>query len=144
MRRLCVLSILLASAAFSQEVLEVASKIAKADAKGSWPKFVQRCDEHFAQFEKDNPSATRSSFLDDRLRQITCAFEEKQTVGGLKSVVFWLGLYHEWQQMLPASWEKGLTPYLTEIKALPEEVDWNEFLVRVKERLNAESKRPKH
>lgn len=82
-------------------------------------RFKQKVQSRLEQWEQDNDSNDKGRFLNDKLLELETPTDEKS----LRTVIFWIALYDEWNE--PPS--EPLKEMLVKYKDFVKEIKWTEM-----------------
>lgn len=115
------------------KILLICFLLSSSDSE--WDKFVKNTDSLYETWQHDNPNGNRTRFLNDKLITMVPIKDVK----GLKKIVFWLALYHKYQEPLPENAQKFIEKYENKLEELSIKIDgkniqapdWEELLNKI-------------
>ncbi len=140
MRRLVLVALLLAASCVqaSNEVSAVAAQVViKHVPKQEWLSMIAEADRKFQTWSHDHDdSADRGSFLNDKLKEMTCSIPTDVRL--FKRVICWLALYEYYHEPLPEVLgqisEAEKRQYLSDLDALERGFTWEKALTIFRQR----------
>jgi hypothetical protein len=118
----------------AKEISEIAYELAhKEMSADEWARYVRNVKTKYETWINDNGDGNLKRYLDDKTLELAPGIL-RGNVKALKSMVYWVALYHEFSEPPPNRLSEGMMAHEKELEELLEDFSWERAAAKIKER----------